>query len=51
MVTILPGRQPIPQQCSSTGRGLVNLLVQEVLAPPFFLDCLEGPFYPERDEK
>lgn len=51
MVTILPERQPIPLLCSSTGRGSVNLPVQEVLAPPFFLDSLQDPSYPVRNEK
>lgn len=51
MVTILPGRQPIPHQCFSTGRGLVNLAVQEVLAAPFYLDSLQGLSYPVRGEK
>lgn len=51
VITILPGRQPIPQQCSSTGTGLASLVVQEVLALPFFLDCLQGRFSPVRKVK
>ena len=48
---ILPERQPIPPLCSSTGRGWVNREVREVLAPPVFLDSLQGPSYPVRNEK
>lgn len=51
VITIIPGRQPIPQRCSSTGIALVSLVVQEVLALPFFLDDLQGRFYPVRKGK
>lgn len=42
-----PGRQPIPLQCSSTDKMMVDQEVLEVLAPRLFLVSLQSPSDPE----